>query len=66
MRRLQRFTVNIPKANKDKLLQSGLIQQLTIQGKKSDVLVQYGKDCYSEQFGLDLQKQEFSAAECVL
>jgi CRISPR-associated endonuclease/helicase Cas3 len=66
MQRLQRFTVNVPKGHVSKLLQCGLVQRLTIFGKESDFLVQYSENCYSDDFGVDMDKLEFSAAETVL
>ncbi|GHT20552.1 hypothetical protein FACS1894189_9360 [Planctomycetales bacterium] len=66
MQRLQRFTVNVPKGHVNKLLQCGLVQRLMIFGKESDILVQYSENCYSENFGVDLEKLEFSAAETIL
>jgi len=66
MRCLQRYTVNIPQQNVSELLHCGMIHQLVIHGKATDILVQTLDSCYSSEFGVDLQKKEMSACEGVL
>lgn len=61
MRRLQRFTVNIPKRICDEMLESGMISE-----PFPGIFVQEDPACYQETFGFDLMKNEWSAAELII
>ena len=57
MRRLQRFTVNVPRGKLDDLVGKGLIEELRVPPKPdipSGIFVQTMPSAYSERFGLDL------------
>ncbi len=61
MRKLQRFTVNIPRKLLDKMLISGFISEI-----HPGIYVQEVESLYSELFGFDLRKEEFSAEDLTL
>jgi CRISPR-associated endonuclease/helicase Cas3 len=65
-RKLQRYTVNVPRGKVEKLLAGGVVQPLRVHEKETDILIQYGENCYSEKFGIDLDNAQFSAEEMVV
>lgn len=57
MRKLQRFTVNVPRSRLSELLEKGMIVELPISGEKampSGIYVQTGPSAYREDVGFDL------------
>lgn len=57
MRRLQRFTVNVPRRKLDDLLAKGMVEELRVPpnpGLPSGIFVQTMPSAYSDVFGLDL------------
>lgn len=61
MRRLQRFTVNTPKRICDEMLEKGMISE-----PFPGIFVQEDPACYQEDFGFDLLKNEWSAADLII
>lgn len=66
MRRLQRYTVNVPRRTLDDLLAKGLVEELRLPPKPdtpSGVFVQTMPSAYSERFGLDLFRDGLSVED---
>lgn len=69
MRRLQRYTVNVPRRTLDDLLAKGLVEELHLPSKPdipSGVFVQTMPSAYSERFGLDLFREGISIEDNML
>lgn len=69
MRRLQRYTVNVPRRTLDDLLAKGLVEELRLPPKPdtpSGVFVQTMPSAYSERFGLDLFREGISIEDNML
>ena len=61
MRRLQRFTVNVPRGAIGELLQKGFVEEM-----HPGVYVQTVESVYSEVFGLDIFRAGLTAEESIL
>lgn len=69
MRRLQRYTVNIPRHRLGELREKGFVEELRLPPKPdlpSGIFVQTVPSVYSEAFGLDLFRDSLSAEECII
>jgi len=54
VRKLQRFTVNIPQYAAEKMCSLGIIRYLEVRGKKTDILIQENTGCYKDEYGFDM------------
>ena len=69
MRRLQRFSVNVPRNILGDLLSKGFVEELRIPpmtDSSSGIFVQTGGFAYSEVFGLDLFSDRIPAEENII
>ncbi len=68
MRQLQRYSVNIPTSALETLLRMGTVHELEFRGEKSGIYVQYTKNIYRDEFGINLSdsSQGLSSEETVL
>ena len=65
MRKLQRFTVNVPKFTVKEMFNQGMICFLEFHGKPTNILIQ-NTDCYSNVYGFDIMKRGLSCEESII
>ena len=69
MRRLQRYTVNVPRKKLSDLIEKGLVEELRVPPKpdiSSGIFVQTMPSAYSERFGLDLFRHGLSVEDNIV
>ena len=65
MRKLQRFTVNVPRFVVKEMFGQGMIRSLEFRGKPTDILIQ-NTDCYSNEYGFDIMKRGLSCEKLII
>ncbi|MGL6194624.1 MAG: CRISPR-associated helicase Cas3' [Thermoguttaceae bacterium] len=66
MRKLQRYTVNVPTQIWEQLSTSGIIMPLECFGKKFEIFYQSIDSGYDYVYGLDIEKSQLTAGEMVI
>ena len=69
MRRLQRYSVNVPQNDLNLLLEKGFVEEIIIKSNaniKSGIFVQTLTSVYNDEFGLDLFRDGFTPKETIL
>ncbi len=65
MRKLQRFTVNVPKFAVKAMFDQGMIRFLEAHGEMTNILIQ-NTECYSNEYGFDIMKRGLSCEESII
>jgi len=65
MRKLQRYTVNVPKFAVNEMFNHGMIQYLHFRGEMTNILFQ-NTNCYSNEYGFDIMKRGLSCEESII
>ena len=65
MRKLQRFTVNVPHYAVREMCDQGMIRFLEFRGKMTNILLQ-NTDCYQSEYGFDIMRRSLSCEESIV